>query len=66
MSDILRRIEAYKREEIAAARRVRDDAQMRRDAEAACAMTDARVLPRGFASALRASVDAGRAAVKGA
>jgi len=63
MSDILQKIIAVKRGEIAEARGLRNDAQMRRDAEAACAMTDARVLPRGFGSALRASIDAGRAAV---
>ena len=63
MSDILQKIIAVKRDEVADARRLRSDGQMRRDAEAACAMTDARVLPRGFGSALRAGIDAGRAAV---
>ncbi len=63
MSDILQKIIAVKHEEIAAARRVRDDAQMRREAEAACAVADARARPRGFASAMRASIEAGRAAV---
>jgi indole-3-glycerol phosphate synthase len=56
MSDILDKIVAVKREEIAAALRVRDLASMRREAEA---RRDA----RGFEAALRAKVAAGQAAV---
>ena len=56
MSDILERIVAVKRDEIAAGRRVRDAASLRRDAEA---------LPpaRDFVAALRGKVAAGGAAV---
>ena len=63
MSDILQKIIAVKRDEIAEARRLRGDAQMRRDAEAACAMTDARVWPGGWGGAGGAGIVAGRAAV---
>ena len=56
MSDILVRIVAVKREEVAAARRKRDVASLRRDAEALGGS-------RGFVAALRAQLDAGRAAV---
>jgi len=56
MSDILQRIVAVKREEIAAARRLCDAASMRRQAEAQAAT-------RGFVDALRTNVAAGRAAV---
>lgn len=56
MSDILNRIIAVKREEIAAARGVRDLASLRREAEA---RTDV----RDFIGALRAKVAAGQAAV---
>ena len=59
MSDILERIVEVKREEIAAAKRRRDQASLRRDAEAA----DARAGLRGFEAALRAKISAGRAAV---
>jgi indole-3-glycerol phosphate synthase len=55
-TDILRRIVAVKREEVAAGRRERDRAALRRAADAAGA-------PRGFARALQARVGAGAAAV---
>lgn len=56
MSDILDKIVAVKRDEIAAARAKRDLASLRRDAEA---RTDV----RDFAGALRAKIAAGHAAV---
>ena len=56
MSDILNKIVAVKREEIAAARLKRDLASLRREAEA---RTDV----RDFAGALRAKITAGQAAV---
>ncbi|GAB4566666.1 MAG: indole-3-glycerol phosphate synthase TrpC [Rhizobacter sp.] len=56
MSDILDKIVAVKREEIAAARAKRDLASLRREAEA---RTDV----RDFVGALRAQITAGRAAV---
>jgi indole-3-glycerol phosphate synthase len=56
MSDILEKIVAAKREEIAAAQKRKSLAAMREDAES-------RVLTRDFAGALRAKIAAGRAAV---
>ena len=56
MSDILQRIVAVKRDEIAAARRSRDLASLRREAEE-------RVDVRDFAGALQLKVNAGDAAV---
>jgi indole-3-glycerol phosphate synthase len=56
MSDILNKIVAVKREEIAVARRRRDLASLRRDAESLGGQRD-------FAGVLRAKVVAGRAAV---
>jgi indole-3-glycerol phosphate synthase len=56
MSDILDKIVAVKREEIAAARKQRDLASLRRDAEG---RTDV----RDFAGALRSKIAAGQAAV---
>lgn len=56
MSDILNKIVAVKREEIAAARKQRDLASLRRDAEG---RTDV----RDFAGALRSKIAAGEAAV---
>jgi indole-3-glycerol phosphate synthase len=56
VSDILQRIVAVKREEIAAAKRLRDGAAMRRDAEA-------RADRRDFVAALRDKVVAGKPAV---
>ena len=56
MSDILQRIVAVKREEIAAAQRQCDAASMRRQAEAQSA-------PRDFVAALCAKIAVGRAAV---
>ena len=63
MSDILERIIAVKRDELALARSSCDDAGMRAQAQDACAMSDARRRPRGFAGALRAAIADGRAAV---
>jgi indole-3-glycerol phosphate synthase len=56
MSDILQRIVAVKREEIALGKARRDPASLRREAEA-------RRDVRGFEAALRATISAGRAAV---
>ena len=56
MSDILNKIVAVKREEIAAARRRRDMASLRRDAESLGGQRD-------FAGSLRGKVAAGRAGV---
>ena len=56
MSDLLQRIVAVKREEIAAARSRRDQAALRRDAESLGGQRD-------FISALRGKVATGRAAV---
>jgi indole-3-glycerol phosphate synthase len=56
MSDILRKIVAVKREEIATARARRDPVSRRRDAESLGGQRD-------FAGALRAKIAAGRAAV---
>ncbi len=56
MSDILDKIIAVKREEIAAARARRDEASLRREAQA-------RVGVRDFAAALRGKMTAGQAAV---
>ena len=56
VSDILDRIVAVKRDEVAAARRRRDDASLRRDAESLGGVRD-------FVGALRAKAAAGRAAV---
>jgi indole-3-glycerol phosphate synthase len=55
-ANILDRIVAVKREEIAAARKKKSLEAMRADAES-------RVLTRGFEAALRAKIDAGQAAV---
>jgi indole-3-glycerol phosphate synthase len=56
MSDILDKIVAVKREEIAAARRRRDAVSLRRDAESLGGLRD-------FAAAMRAKVGSGHAAV---
>jgi indole-3-glycerol phosphate synthase len=56
VSDILRRIVAVKREEIAASRAARDLASLRRDAESLGGQRD-------FVGALRAKIGAGQAAV---
>ena len=56
MSDILQKIVATKREELALALRTKPLAQMRADAES-------RVLTRDFVGALRRKIDAGQAAV---
>jgi len=56
MSDILQRIVAVKREEIALGKARRDESSLRREAEA---RRDA----RGFEAALRAKISGGRAAV---
>ena len=57
--DVLARIVAVKREEVAAARRLQSDAGLRAQAEAACGAQPV----RGFERALRAKIAAGRAAV---
>jgi len=59
MSDVLQRIVAVKREEVAAARARRSLASWREEAESAAARRDL----RDFEAALRAKVAAGRAAV---
>ena len=56
MSDILDKINAVKREEIAAARKLRDEASVRREAESLGGLRD-------FAKALRDKIAAGSAAV---
>lgn len=56
MSDILKRILAVKREEVAAAQARRPLAEVRAEAEAQSS-------PRGFVAALQARIDAGRPAV---
>ncbi len=56
MSDILTKIVAVKRDEITAARRARDEASLRREAEALGGQRD-------FVGALRAKIAAGRAGV---
>ena len=53
MSDILTKIEAYKREEIAAAKRARPLANLE-------ALAKAAIPPRGFVSAIRRKLAAGR------
>jgi len=58
-ADILEKIVAVKRSEVSAARRLRSAAEMRAEAEDACAGQDT----RGFERALRAKIAAGRAAV---
>ena len=57
MSDILQRILAVKRDEVATARSRVPEATLRREAEASCAMTDWRMRPRGFAAALRTRIE---------
>src|SRR5580704_5258342 len=52
MSDILKRIEAYKREEIAAAKRAHPLSEVEARAKAAAA-------PRGFVRAIRSKIDRG-------
>ncbi|MEK9775577.1 MAG: indole-3-glycerol phosphate synthase TrpC [Quisquiliibacterium sp.] len=61
MSDILERIIAVKRQEIAQARQLLDDAQMRAQAQHAAAQ--ARFAPRGFERAMRSAITAVRPAV---
>src|ERR1044071_1808308 len=56
MSDILKKIEAYKREEIAAAKRARSYADVERAAKAAPA-------PRGFGKAIERRIAAGQYAL---
>jgi indole-3-glycerol phosphate synthase len=65
MSDILQKIIAVKVQEIALAQSAVSTALLRAQAEAKCAMTDFRMKPRGFESALRASIAAGNAGVIG-
>jgi indole-3-glycerol phosphate synthase len=63
MPDVLQRILQVKAQEVDAARSRLGLADIRREAEAACAMTDGRLRPRGFEAALRAKIAGGRAAV---
>jgi indole-3-glycerol phosphate synthase len=63
MTDILKKIMAVKAQEIAAAQAKVSKIEIRAQAEASCAMTDFRMKPRGFESALRASIGAGKAGV---
>jgi indole-3-glycerol phosphate synthase len=63
MSDILTKIIAVKHQEIAAARAHISLDVLRADAQSSCAMTDFRRKPRGFETALRASIAAGRPGV---
>nr|MWO52687.1 indole-3-glycerol-phosphate synthase TrpC [Escherichia coli] len=61
MSDILQKILAVKAEEVAAARKHRDLASVRAEAEAN--RTDSTLGARGFARAMRDKIAAGNAAV---
>jgi len=63
VSDILERIIAVKREEIAQARLRRSESDLRDEAERVGATPDSRLRPRGFERALRAAIAGGRAAV---
>ena len=63
MSDILDKILAVKREEVAAARAVVDEPSLRRQAQALAASGDAGLRPRGFEAALRARIAQGQAGV---
>lgn len=60
MSDILKKIMEVKAEEVAAAKKCRDLASLRREVESA---NEARVGLRGFEAALRSKIAAGRAGV---
>ena len=62
MSDILQRILAVKAEEVSAARSARSIADLEHEARSTLA-PDQPLAPRGFASALRAAIGAGRSAV---
>jgi indole-3-glycerol phosphate synthase len=62
MSDILEKILAVKREEIALARNQVDEAALARQAQAASRDADG-LAPRGFVAAIQASIAAGRPAV---
>ncbi|MGL6155701.1 MAG: indole-3-glycerol phosphate synthase TrpC, partial [Ralstonia mannitolilytica] len=61
MSDILNKILAVKAEEVAAARKHRDLASVRAEAEAN--RSDSALGPRGFATVIREKIAAGHAAV---
>ncbi|MBY4898258.1 indole-3-glycerol phosphate synthase TrpC [Cupriavidus sp. AU9028] len=61
MSDILQKILDVKREEVAAARKRRDLASLRAEAESL--RNESGLAPRGFGAALRGKIDAGLAAV---
>jgi indole-3-glycerol phosphate synthase len=63
MSDILQKIIAVKVQEIALAQSAVTTASLRAQAEASHAMTDFRMKPRGFESALRATIASGNAGV---
>jgi indole-3-glycerol phosphate synthase len=63
MSDILQKIIAVKVHEVAMAKAAAPLVNIRAQAQANCAMTDFRIKPRGFESAIRASIAAGKAGV---
>jgi indole-3-glycerol phosphate synthase len=63
MSDILDKILATKRAEIAQAKALVSEGKLRLEAQASCVMTDAKVRTRGFEAALRAKISEGKAAV---
>ncbi len=63
MSNILEKIIAVKAQEVAIAQAAVSKASLRAQAEASCAIADLRIKPRGFESALRASIAVGKAGV---
>jgi indole-3-glycerol phosphate synthase len=63
MSDILQRILAVKRDEVATARSRISEAELRREAEASASANGAVLRPRGFEAALRSKLARGEAAV---
>jgi indole-3-glycerol phosphate synthase len=63
MNDILQKIIALKVHEVALAKAAVPMIKIQEQARASCAMTDFRLKPRGFESAIRASIAAGKAGV---